>query len=81
MFNLRFMRMIQKKIEGVDCVLLEPDIDLYKDLGRAHFLLEVVPNKFTGGLTNPEVVYVSRGIAGQQHGVPEFAPPFTIVAA
>jgi hypothetical protein len=69
----------QKNIDGIDCVLLEPDIDLYKDLG-AHFLLEVLPNKITGGLTNPEAVYVLRWIAGQQHGVPEFAPPFTIVA-
>jgi hypothetical protein len=78
--QLTFHENDTKKIEGVDCVLLEPDIDLYKDLG-AHFLLEVVPNKFTGGLTNPEAVYVLRWIAGQQHGVPEFAPPFTIVAA
>jgi hypothetical protein len=67
-----------KTINGVDCILLEPDIDLYKDLA-AHFLLEVIPNKITGGLTNPEAVYVLRWIAGQQHGVPEFSPPFTIV--
>ena len=30
----------------VDCVVIEPDIDYYKDL-LAHFFLEVVPNKFT----------------------------------
>ena len=28
------------------CVVIEPDIDYYKDL-LAHFFLEVVPNKFT----------------------------------
>jgi hypothetical protein len=77
--QLTFHESDTKNIDGTDCVLLEPDIDLYKDLG-AHFLLEVIPNKFTGGLTNPEAVYVLRWIAGQQHGVPEFAPPFTIVA-
>jgi len=77
--QLTFHENQQKNIDGTDCVLLEPDIDLFKDLG-AHFLLEVIPNKITGGLTNPEAVYVLRWIAGQQHGVPEFAPPYTIVA-
>jgi hypothetical protein len=78
--QLTFHENDTKKIDGTDCVLLEPDIDLYKDLG-AHFLLEVIPNKITGGLTNPEAVYVLRWMAGQQHGVPEFAPPFTIISA
>ena len=77
--QLTFHEHDTRTIDGTDCILLEPDIDLFKDLG-AHFLLEVIPNKATGGLTNPEAVYVLRWIAGQQHGVPEFAPPFTIVA-
>jgi hypothetical protein len=78
--QLTFHENDTKTIDGTACVLLEPDIDLYKDLG-AHFLLEVIPNKVTGGLTNPEAVYVLRWIAGQQHGVPEFAPPYTILKA
>jgi hypothetical protein len=75
--QLTFHENDTKNIDGTACVLLEPDIDLYKDLG-AHFLLEVVSNKITRGLTNPEAVYVLRWIAGQQHGVAEFAPPYTI---
>jgi hypothetical protein len=78
--QLTFHETDTKTIDGTSCVVLEPDIDLYKDLG-AHFLLEVIPNKVTKGLTNPEAVYVLRWIAGQQHGVAEFAPPYTIIKA
>jgi len=67
-----------KQIDGVDCVKVEPDIDYYKDLG-AHALLEVIPNTFTGGLTNPKEVYVLRWIAGRHAGVPQFNPPYIIV--
>ncbi len=65
-------------IDGVNCVVVEPDIDYYKDL-VSHALLEVIPNFFTGGLTNPEVVYVLRWIVGRRAGV-EFNPPYTIVS-
>jgi hypothetical protein len=78
--QLTFHENTTRKIDNTDCVMLEPDIDLYKDLG-AHFLLEVLPNKITGGLTNPEAVYVLRWIAGRRSGVPEFNPPYTIVEA
>jgi len=66
-----------------DTMLLEPDIDYYKDIG-AHAMLEVIPNameKVAGqtGLTDPKVVYVLRWIAGRHAGVPEFNPPYTIV--
>ena len=64
-------------IDGVDCVMVEPDIDYYQDLG-AHTLLEVIPNKLTHGLTEPAQVYVLRWIAGQVAGIPEFAPIYTI---
>lgn len=64
-------------INGVSCVVVEPDIDYYKDL-ITHALLEVIPNFFTGGLTNPECVYVLRWIVGRRAGV-EFNPPYTIV--
>jgi hypothetical protein len=50
----------------------------YKDL-IAHALLEAIPNGFSGGLTNPEVVYVLRWIVGRRAGV-EFDPPYTIVS-
>lgn len=61
-------------IDGVPCVLLEPDIDYYKDL-LAHGLLEVADSR----KTDPESVYVLRWTAGRHAGVPEFDPPYTIV--
>jgi hypothetical protein len=64
-------------IDGLSCIEIEPDIDYFKDLG-AHALLEVLGNALTGGLTNPETVYVLRWIAGRHAGVPEFNPPYTI---
>ena len=66
-------------IAGVSCVIVEPDIDYYQDLG-AHALLEVVTNALTHSLTNPNEVYVLRWIAGRTAGIPEFAPMFTITS-
>jgi hypothetical protein len=66
-----------KQIDGVDCVLMEPDIDYYKDLA-AHALLEVVANGITGSLTDPKQVYVLRWMAGRHAGVPDFDPPYVI---
>jgi len=69
----------RKVINGMECVVVEPDIDYFKD-PLAHLLLEVVPHKFSGGLTNPEVVYVLRWAAGRVAGGLEFAPPYVVVA-
>jgi len=77
--QLTFHESDKTVIDGVSCVKIEPDIDYYKDPG-AHFLFEVVTNLVTRGLSNPEVVYVLCWIAGRHAGVPEFAPPYTIVA-
>jgi hypothetical protein len=66
-------------IDGVDCVMVEPDIDYFKDLG-AHGLFEVIPNALTHSLTNPTDVYVLRWTAGRAAGVPEFAPRYTITS-
>jgi hypothetical protein len=76
--QLTFHEEEKQKIDGVDCVVVEPDIDYYKD-PAGHALLEVLPNKITGGLTNPAVVYVLRWIAGRHAGLPEFNPPYVIV--
>ncbi len=65
-------------INGVDCVMVEPDIDYYRDLG-AHTIFEVVPNGLTHSVTDPTEVYVLRWIAGQTVGVPEFAPLYRYV--
>jgi hypothetical protein len=78
--QLTFHENTIQKIDGVDCIVVEPDIDYFKDPG-AHGLLEVMPNKFTGGLTNPETVYALRWMAGRRAGIPEFNPPYTIVQA
>jgi hypothetical protein len=77
--QLTFHENDKKNIDGLSCILVEPDIDYYKDLA-AHSLLEVIPNAVTHGLTNPEVVYVLRWIAGRHAGVAEFDPPYTIVS-
>jgi hypothetical protein len=60
---------------GTNWVLVEPDIDYFKDMA-AHFFLEVIPGFF--GLTDPRTVYVLRWIAGHQANMPEFNPPYTI---
>ena len=76
--QLTFHEGDKQTIDGTKCIVVEPDIDYHKDLA-AHTLLEVIPNTITKGLTNPEVVYVLRWIAGRRAGVPEFAPPYVIV--
>jgi hypothetical protein len=78
--QLTFHEDDKKTIDGTLCICVEPDIDYYKELG-AHALLEVIPNALTRGLTNPEMVYVLRWIAGRHAGVPEFDPPYTIEKA
>jgi hypothetical protein len=77
--QLTFHENDTKKIDGVQCIKVEPDIDDFQDLG-AHALLEVIPNAITHGLTDPKKVYVLRWIAGKHAGVREFAPPYTIAA-
>ena len=66
-------------IGGVDCVMVEPDIDYYQDLA-AHPLLEVIANALTHSLTDPTEVYVLRWMAGRTAGIPEFAPMYTITS-
>jgi hypothetical protein len=61
----------------VQCVIVEPDIDYYKDL-LAHGLLEVLPNRLTKGKTDPRMVYQLRWMAALQEGLPAFDPPCTI---
>jgi hypothetical protein len=56
---------------------VEVDMDYFRDQ-VAHSILEVVPNLFTRGLTDPKRIYVLRWIAGRHAGVPDFAPPYTI---
>lgn len=64
-------------IDNIDCVKVETDMDFFKD-PLAHFLLEVIPNKVSGGKTDPRKIYMLRWIAGRHAGLPEFDPPYTI---
>jgi hypothetical protein len=64
--------------DGGECVMVEPDIDYYKD-PLAHALLEVATNGLTHTLTDPRQVYVLRWIAGRHAGVPNFDPPYILV--
>jgi hypothetical protein len=83
--QLTFHETTRQRLPGldgnpVDCVVIEPDIDLYKDL-LSHGLIEVIPNVLTNGKTDPRTVYAMRWMATrQEHGVPEFDPPVTIEA-
>lgn len=75
--QLTFHENDRKTIDGVECVMVEPDIDYFKDLA-AHALLEVISNAVTHSLTDPRQVYVLRWIAGRHAGVPNFEPPYTL---
>lgn len=78
--QLTFHQGNAKSIQGpdgpLDCVVVEPDIDYYQDL-LSHFFVEVLPNKFTGGLTDPRAVYLLRWMAGKQAGS-DFNPLYTM---
>jgi hypothetical protein len=76
--HVSFYENQSRVIDGVDCVLLEIHIDLYKDL-LAHGVLEVLPNTLTGHLTEPEDAYQHRWNAAINSGTGDFAPPLTIV--
>ncbi|MFN0086599.1 MAG: hypothetical protein ACKVX9_14515 [Blastocatellia bacterium] len=78
--QLTFYENDRKEIGGVNRILVEADIDYYKD-PLAHFFLELIPNAVTKGKTNPKVSYLLRWIAGRRASAPEFAPPYAIVSA
>jgi hypothetical protein len=75
--QLTFHENTTKKIGGVQCIRVEPDIDYYQDVA-AHTLLEVIPNALSHGLTDPQMVYVLRWIAGRHAGIPEFDPSYVL---
>lgn len=59
-----------------DWLKVEPDIDYFDD-PLAHFFLEVIPNKFSGGLTDPAQVLALRWMAERRAGK-DFNPLYTI---
>jgi len=74
--QLTFHENDRQDVDGLSCVLVEPDIDYFKDLG-AHLILEVAVNAF-GSLTEPSEVYMLRWMAGRRAGIPEFDPLYII---
>ena len=62
---------------GIDCVRIEPDIDLYKDL-LEHGLMEVFPNLITGEKTNPIDVFSLRWTLAQNGVGPRFDPGYEL---
>jgi hypothetical protein len=77
--QLTFHEGDKQTIGDVECIMVEPDIDYFRDLG-AHAIFEVIPNAITHSLTNPVEVYVLRWITGQTAGIPEFDPRFAITS-
>ena len=73
--QLTFHEGQKQNIGGIECVVIEPDIDYYKDL-LAHAILEVAYNAISHTLTDPRQVYVLRWMAGRQAGIPNFDPPY-----
>jgi hypothetical protein len=74
--QLTFHENDRKEVDGVNCVMVEPDIDYFRDTA-AHLLVEVAVNTL-GGITDPRAVYALRWIAGRRAGIPEFDPLYTI---
>jgi len=65
-------------IDGVEVVRIETDIDYYRD-PAAHIILEVLPNTFGNGITDPLTVYQLRFIASRTSGnSTAFEPLYTI---
>lgn len=59
-------------------VKVETDIDYYRN-PVAHAILEVIPNHFTKGKTDPVMAFALRWMAGREQGLPDFDPLFDIV--
>jgi hypothetical protein len=64
-------------IDGLECVMFEPDMDLYKDL-LDHGLLEVLPNLLTHGLTDPIDILSLRWLDTTDALEPPFDPGYTL---
>jgi hypothetical protein len=75
--QLTFHEHDEKLIDGVTCVKIEPDIDLYREL-LAHGFGEVFPNLLTGSLTNPYAVFAMRWTTAQDDQGPAFDPGYAL---
>jgi hypothetical protein len=74
--QLTFHEQTTRVIDGMTCVMIEPDIDDYKSLVR-HGFEEVLPNLITGGKTDPAGVFALRWTTAE-HGGPAFDPGYVL---
>ena len=75
--QLTFHEGDRQVIGGVECVKMEPDMDLFKEL-VAHGLFEVLPNACTEGLTDPLDVLALRWVDGSESDEPMFDPGYGV---
>ncbi|HSU32126.1 MAG TPA: hypothetical protein VLJ11_12915 [Bryobacteraceae bacterium] len=74
--QLTFHERTTRVIDGVTCVMIEPDVDDYKNLVR-HGFEEVLPNLVTGGKTDPAGVFALRWATAERGG-PAFDPGYVL---
>jgi hypothetical protein len=75
--QLTFHENDTKVIDGVNCVKIEPDIDLYRDL-LEHGFAEVFPNFINHALTNPYDVFAMRWTTSADDNGPAFDPGYEL---
>jgi hypothetical protein len=75
--QLTFHELDTEVINGMTCVKIEPDIDLYKEL-LEHGFEEVFPNLLTGNKTNPIAVFAMRWTTAEDGGGPSFNPGYDL---
>lgn len=75
--QLTFHEQDKQVIDGITCVKIEPDIDLYREL-LAHGFGEVFPNQVSGELTNPFDVFSMRWTTAQDDDGPAFNPGYDL---
>ncbi|MFM8394037.1 MAG: hypothetical protein ACKOB4_08955 [Acidobacteriota bacterium] len=66
-----------EKVGLSDCLMVEVDIDYYKDT-LSHGLLELVPNKLLEKTTDPKMAYRLRWMAMRNIGDLRFDPPYVL---
>ena len=75
--QLTFHEHDTRMIDGVRCVKIEPDIDLYRNL-IAHGFAEVLPNSITHGKTDPITVFAMRMGLADDGELRSFEPGYVI---
>jgi hypothetical protein len=66
-----------KMVGALECIMFEPDMDLYKNL-LDHSLLEVLPNLLTHGLTDPVDILSLRWLDTTDAFEDPFDPGYTL---